>query len=63
MKKWVTHDIDLDALSTDSPFRRGFYPNSNREKRKNALKVRFQKVSKNDQFSEQNLGCRAYVGS
>jgi len=36
----VTHNVDLDALSTDSPFRGGFYPNSHREKRKNALKVR-----------------------
>jgi hypothetical protein len=44
-------EADSGILRTDSPFREGFYPNSHREKRKNALKVRFQQGRK---------GTRAY---
>jgi hypothetical protein len=45
-----TEEADSGILRTDAPFRAGFYPNSYREKRKNALEVRVQGETKVGQW-------------
>jgi hypothetical protein len=44
-------EASFNAVVTDSPFRVGFYLNSQREKRKNAPMARFQGMSGQERIS------------